>query len=157
MWRPKFEFCYLQFILQKDAHFLTLNFPHLTQIILKSAVLVLPIVKHAMPGFSLLAAPGVKVFNRQTRYSLYCPLGICTDHLFHNPFLKWNIVQQCTRVKAKWKCDLIINWIINYGFFWINLWNNNRNWTIIWIPAQLKSLVSLPLVGWLVDLFSKAF
>ena len=36
--------------------------------------------------------------NCPTRWSLYCPLGICIDHLFHNPYLKWNIVHQCTRV-----------------------------------------------------------
>ena len=33
--------------------------------------------------------------NCPTRWSLYCPLGIC---IFHNPDLKWNIVQQCTMV-----------------------------------------------------------
>ena len=39
-----------------------------------------------------------RVVNCPTRWSLYCPLGICIDHLFHNPYLKWNIVHQCTRV-----------------------------------------------------------
>ena len=44
--------------------------------------------------FTLFSTAINCLVNCPTRWSLYCPLGICIDH--PNPDLKWNIVQQCT-------------------------------------------------------------